>query len=373
MSEYVPLLDRLRAQAPSFDFFQAVRLLERAEPNRVPVGVDGPPRAEVVRFSVHQSLSFPVSTIHKLEVGADVPPLMTVNFLGLTGASGVLPRHYTELLERILRETDNPERFVLRDWLDLFNHRFISLFYRAWTKYRYWLAYDRGEHEGEEPDPFTRTLFSVIGLGTGGLRQRLHLASHEEIEGRRTKRMLTHIDDFALLHYAGLLSHQPANASGLEGMLEDYFALPICVMQLQGQWLQLTPENQTRLGEAGHNNALGTTALAGTRVWDVESKIMLRVGPLAYDAFLQLLPDRSATSERKRFFLMVQMARYYVGAQFQLDVQLVLKRDAVPEFQLPMSTADGPQLGWNTWLVSQSVGRDPDETIFAGEESTRLG
>src|ERR1019366_7608006 len=98
----------------------------------------------------------------------------------LTGPSSVLPRHYTELIERLVREADNPERFVLRDWFDLFNHRFISLFYRAWSKYRYWLPYDRRDHLRSEPDLFTHLLFSLIGLGTAGQRNRLQVTSRTE-------------------------------------------------------------------------------------------------------------------------------------------------------------------------------------------------
>ncbi len=374
LSEYASLLERLFAHAPTFDFFQAVRILERASTKRVRVGAEGPPQEEAVRFRAHNSLAFPTSPIQMLEAPtSEAPvPVMTVNFMGLTGPSAVLPRHYTELIERMMRETDNPERYVLRDWFDLFNHRFISLFCRAWTKYRYWLAYDRGDHAGNEPDPFANVLFSLIGLGTGGMRKRFSVTTREDAGGRMESRVLSRIDELALLHYAGLLSHQPASASGLEGLLEDYFLLPIQVMQLEGHWLHLTPDNQSRLGDAGHNNALGMTTVAGTRVWDVESKITLKLGPLDYARFLSMLPDRSATPHRKDFFLLTQMARFYVGPQFQLSVQLVLARAAVPDCQLPQSTAEGPQLGWNTWLVSQSLGRDPDETVFAGEDAGLL-
>jgi type VI secretion system protein ImpH len=369
MSEYEPLLDRLLASAPTFDFFQAVRLFECAETTKAPVGVEGPPHAESVRFRVHNSLTFPTSSIQKLDPpsGALKMPTLTVNFLGLTGPSGVLPRHYTEVIERMARDSDNPERFVLRDWLDLFNHRFISLFYRAWRKYRHWLAYDLSDRVHNHLDPIATVLFSLVGLGTGGMRERFRVTAVGDPATRDTPRVLTRIDDLALLHYSGLLSHQPASAAGLRGFLEDYFELPVRVVQLVGQWLHLTPENQSRLGEVGQNNSLGMTTVAGTRVWDVESKITLRLGPLEYARFNSLLPDPTETPERKDFFLLVQMARFYVGPQFQIDVQLVLERSAVPDCQLPLSTADGPQLGWNTWLVSQSLGRDPDETVFAGD------
>ena len=75
--------------------------------------------------------------------------------MGLTGPSGVLPRHYTELLYKIERDVRTPEKHALRDWFDLFNHRFVSLFYRAWEKYRFYIPFERGDYDGAEPDPFT--------------------------------------------------------------------------------------------------------------------------------------------------------------------------------------------------------------------------
>src|SRR4051794_748980 len=102
---------RLFREGHNFSFFQAVRLLGQLLPGRVPVGQLGPPGAEVVRFRTHQSLSFPPSAVYEVAppAAADGPPEMTVTFLGLTGSSGVLPRHYTELLLRLLREAKGPE------------------------------------------------------------------------------------------------------------------------------------------------------------------------------------------------------------------------------------------------------------------------
>src|SRR5205807_1948138 len=127
--------DRLFAEPFAFRFFQAVRLLERLDPKRLPVGRSARPEKEVVRFVAHLSLSFPPSELFDLRPGeGDAPPQMTVSFMGLTGPSGILPRHYTERLLRLEREGKGPEIGAFRGWLDLFNHRLISLFFRAWEK-----------------------------------------------------------------------------------------------------------------------------------------------------------------------------------------------------------------------------------------------
>ena len=169
---------------------------------------------------------------------------MVVTFLGLTGPSGVLPRHYTELLLQRIREKD----FSLRDFLDLFNHRLISLFYRAWEKYRLPIGYERSQLDDpdEQPDPVTRGLYCLVGLGTAGLRGRLD------------------VDDEAFLYYSGHFAHFPRSASALECLLADYLEMPVRVQQCQGQWLALEPDDQALHARARVIPRAGTTSSAST-------------------------------------------------------------------------------------------------------------
>lgn len=353
-----------------FDFFQAVRLLARLAPGRVHVGGGGPPAREIVRFRALPSLSFPASALFDLAPGnAERPvPALTVTFLGLTGPSGVLPRHYTELIMRLERERRGEERRAFRDWLDLFNHRLLSLFHRAWEKYRFWTAYERGEHERPEPDPFTRSLYSLAGLGTPGLRNRLRVAA---VEPGQRERVLAAVDDRSLLYYAGLLSSRHHTASGLASLLEDYFGLSVGVVQFVGQWLELEPDSQSRLGMLQGNSELGVNAVAGERVWDVQGKIRLRLGPLGYARFNDFLPDPTPLPEHKGFFLLVHLVRLYAGPELDFDVQPVLLAAEVPECQLS-DELPGPRLGWNTWLTSQQPAEDAGDALFSSEVVVRL-
>ena len=137
-----------------FEFFQAVRLLEwiaweRAPEGaapRAPVGHDEHPQNECARFRVPPTRGFAASEIASLaQTAPDAPPEMEVNFLGLVGPSGVMPQHYNELvIQRLRRYKDS----ALRDFLDLFHHRTISLFYRAWEKYRFPVVYERHARSG---------------------------------------------------------------------------------------------------------------------------------------------------------------------------------------------------------------------------------
>ena len=328
-------LDRLLFDEPyGFEFFQAVRLLERIYAERQPVGRPGDPADEVVRFRTRVSLAFPPSQIHDLvEESRDDrnrPPQMTVAFMGLTGPLGVLPAHYTELLIERTRYKDT----ALWDFLDLFTHRLISLFYRAWEKYRFPVAYERGEE-----DRFTEHLFDEIGMGTRGLRGRLSFA------------------DQVLLYYGGLVAQRPHSAGAIEAMLGDYFDLPASVVQFSGQWLKLDEECLTRLGAA--NRELGVTAVAGARVWDNQSKFRLRFGPLDLPAFLSMLPVGTAYRPA------AEMARLMAGMEFDFDIQLVLKAEQVPACILTTSAKRKPRLGWTTWLKTRPLAEDDDQVVLS--------
>jgi type VI secretion system protein ImpH len=335
------LRDILFEEPFRFDFFQAVRLLELIHPKHQPVGKSARPAEEAVRFRSHVSLSFPPSAIQDLEQppADEGPARMTAAFMGLAGPLGVLPRHYTELLIERVRRHD----YALRDFFDVFNHRLISLFHRAWEKYRFPVPYEHTVKTGGGYDPFSLRLFDFIGMGTGGLRGRLEFG------------------DEALLFYAGLLSQHPRSASALGSMLNDYFAVPVCVTQFVGQWLDITAENRSRLGSA--SNVLGASAVAGSRIWDQQAKFKLRVGPLSFAEFNRLLPD----GDIHRPFM--QMTRYASGQEFDFEIQLVLKAPEVPWCRLGDPRA---RLGFSTWLKVCQFEHDADQVVFSGG-LTRLG
>jgi type VI secretion system protein ImpH len=160
---------------------------------------------------------------------------------------------------------------------------------------------------------------------------------------------------------------RPRNATNLERLLGDYFQLPVRIEQFCGQWLYLEPDDQSRLSSARTANQLGVDAVAGQRVFDVQSKFRVCIGPLGLDDFNAFLPERTASPERKTLFLLSHLTRTFVGPEYDFDVQLTLQRDEVPELKLD-SGALGPRLGWNTWVFSQPFAKDVDDAIFRGEE-----
>jgi type VI secretion system protein ImpH len=327
------LVDRDLHDAPgTFDFFQAVRLLTRLRLDREPVGHFVPPDREAVRFSVNPALSFPPSQIHRIEWDGDVPRIV-INFMGLTGPMGTLPYSYSELITDRLRNKDR----TLSEFFDLFNHRAISLFYQAWEKYHFSIAFER---DGQ--DRVSEYLMSLIGLGTEGLQDRLA------------------VPDQALLYYTGLLGLQPRSASALRNMLEDYFDVPVEVEQFVGSWQELSPSDQCIFGDGdSFAEQLAVGAVAGDAIWDRQSRIRLKFGPLDRDQYLGFLPAGSAWEPLR------SLAKFFCGEHVEIEVQLFLKRDEVPRCELGEDSAGGPRLGWFTWMKSGSgFDRTPGDSIL---------
>lgn len=321
----------LREHPTAFEFFQAVRLLERLNPGRQPVGHFGEPGDEVVRFAVTPDTAFPASEIQSLELSDGQAARLTVNFMGLTGPEGVLPYAYTLLIAERLRARDA----TLRDFLDLFHHRIISLFYRAWEKYRFGVS-----HERDQKDRMTQHLKDLVGLGAESLQGRLP------------------IRDEGLLFYAGLLAPQQRSAAALQQLLGDYFGVAVEVEQFVGGWYPLAASGRCNLGEEGDaSEQLGWGAVAGEEVWDPQARVRVRLGPLTRSQYDQFLPTGSAYEP------LGTLTRFFAGDQLDFEVQLILARDEVPGCVLG-ADAPSPPLGWCTWMRARPPGRDPDDTIL---------
>jgi type VI secretion system protein ImpH len=321
----------LREDATSFEFFQAVRLLEALRPKRSAVGHFVDPAEEVVRFSVPSSLAFPPSEIQSLELPEKGQARMRVNFMGLTGPLGVLPHTYSLLVTERERARDR----ALGAFLDLFHHRLISLFYRAWRKHRSTAAGDR------DIDRLKEHLRDLAGIGLESMQDRLPLS------------------DEALISYIGLIAPQPRSAAALQQLLADYFEVPVEIEQFIGGWYSLSVKEQCPVGEEnGATNRLGLGAVVGDEVWDPQSRVRIRIGPLTRTQFDRFLPTGSAYEPLRA------LARFFSHDQQEFEVQLILARDEVPGCVLDTAETFPQPLGWSTWIRSTAFSRDADETIL---------
>lgn len=324
---------KLRLEPYRFEFFQAVRLLERLFPESAPVATFVHPDREVVHFGAHASLAFPASEIQALEWPDAGPLRMTVNFMGLTGPEGVLPIPYTSLVLDRLRASDTS----LQDFLDLFNHRTISLFYQAWKQRRCEVVF-RQEEEKRTP----HQLLSLVGLGTDGLQARQA------------------VPDEALVFYAGLLAQRPRPAQALRQILADYFQVPVEIEQFSGDWYALDRGTQCCLSEGvSESERLGVGAVVGDAVWSQQSKVRIVLGPLDLDCYMGFLPG-GAYCESLHAWI-----RFFSNDGLDFEVNLILKRALTPACELGGDGPDGPRLGWISWLKSRPMDRDPADTVLS--------
>lgn len=301
-----------------FSFYRAVHLLERFANDRKRLADALVPSEEPVRFRVKNDFSFPPSDISDLNHGGnEKTPEMEVAFLGLTGPSGVLPQWYTQLILERERRKDR----TFAEFLNLFHHRLITLFYLAWKKHRFPENYQPGAR-----DRLSRYLLSLAGLGTPGLTEKIGLPEE------------------ALTFYSGLLSRPIASAVAIESAVAYFVDSHVRVEQFIERIVDLEPSDQTQLGAA--NATLGDDAICGSQVWESQTKFRVHIGPVGKQKFGRLMPTGDLLVP------IFSLVRYMVGIEYEFEIRIYLKKENVPLCQLGTTGPDAPMLGWTTWVSS---------------------
>jgi type VI secretion system protein ImpH len=328
---------RLFEQPQTFEFFQAVRLLEIAAasesrgsaaepPDPVGRGVEPRNAALTIRSSVPLGYaSAEVTAVRQPRSGGPVE--MTQSLIGLTGPSGVLPHALSEMVQVSVRER-NP---ALRDFLDLFNNRFAGLLYDAWAKYRIVIERERSLHLGT-PGSIDTALRAIVGVALPGMIER------------------THTPDATLVHFGGLLSRESRSALAVANALAGALRHEVRIDQFVGEWLPIAQSDRSRLADSaspqGNFARLGHDAVIGSRTYDIQSTVRIRIGPLGYADFRSLLPDGT------RARMLSDMAAIALGADKVFRIRLELKPAEVPGLRLG-TDRDSPtasRLGWNSWI-----------------------
>lgn len=329
MRDPLDLLKRLETEPGNFDFHAALRMLECTHPDKPRIGQSQRPQDDAVRFGQHPSLAFEpamISALTRSENGA--APRLEVNFFGLFGANGPLPVHLTEYARDRMRNSSDP---TLARFLDIFHHRLVSLFYRAWASAQPAVSLDR-----PESDRFADYVGSTIGIGMPSLHDR------------------DDVPDFAKLHYAGRLGAQQRNAEGLAAILSDFFRAPVEVKEFVGHWMRLPDDGLCRLKSGPDAEQLGMTTVLGKRVWNCQHKFRIVIGPVGFDEYRRLLPGGDSLRR------LTDWVRNYAGLAFHWDVNLILKKEEVPQFRLGKQS----RLGWTTWLASRPARKDDSQLLL---------
>jgi len=335
------LVGMLLGQPRRVGFYRAVELLERA--TRGPrIGDYGPVNEESIRFRHDPSLTFATSDVSRILSrprragetgdGPDEPVYeITTTFLGLTGTVSPLP---TYMAEEVLHE--DHDRPAQREFLDVFHHRIISLFYRAHARYSF-----SADYLSTSNDPWSRRSLALAGIDTfddAPPPVNLSLAR--------------------LLRLAPLLATRARTAQGLVAAVSDVMdevliGAPVSVEQFVGRWVTIEERQLLRLGIA--NTTLGVDATIGRRVFDRGGKFRLVLGPLKRKAFQRFLPGGDGLAQIK------ELVTFYVRDPLEFDLELILAPGETPSLRLSAAPGEGSRLGLDSWVT---VGADRETRVI---------
>jgi type VI secretion system protein ImpH len=288
------------------------------------------PRQEVVRLGQSPFLGFANSTLSAVDLTqGEHRAVLFARFLGLFGPNGPLPLHLTEYAFARLHNADDA---TLSRFLDIFHHRALSLFYRAWAD-----AHPAMQASRRDEDRFGRYLGSFVGTSPGGEHP-------EDAFPLDAKRRL-----------AGLLSRQRRDEESLQRMLTAHFGVPVSTRSFQGAWATTSADSWSRLGGADGNCRLGVSTVPGTRVWLAQHKFRLVLGPLGMREFLRFLPGARSLAA------LTALVRHYTGDEFEWDLQLLLRAAEVPATRLGRQG----RLGLTSWLGNRDGTEDCGDVVFS--------
>ena len=325
----IALQNDLQEAPYKFDFYAAIRQFECAHPEYQKLGESLKPSEDPLRLGQQPSMAFAPSTVSNFEPGSEGrPPRLETLFFGLFGPNGPLPLHLTEYARDRLHNSEDP---TLSRFADIFHHRMMSLFYRAWANTQPTVNFDRPSE-----DRFLTYIGATCGYGMPSLSNR------------------DEMPDKAKLHHAGILSNQTKSAEGLKIIISNFFGLPVRIQQFVGHWIFLPEDSQCRLGESPETGSLGMTTVVGAKVWDCQSKFRILLGPLKLKDFRRLLPTGDS------FRRLRSIVKNYIGDELSWDLQLILEKSEVP----PLKLGESAQLGWTTWSKSKPFERDATNLIL---------
>ena len=325
------------ARAPhQFDFFQAlcrIEVLCGDRPDRPRLGAALRPADEPIRLGQEPDLTFAISELSRLRPGVGgAPPHLAVNFFGLFGPNGPLPLHLTEYARDRQRNAGDP---TMVRFLDLFHHRMLLLFYRAWASGQPTVSHDR-----PSTDRFELYVGALAGYGLTALRSRDAFPAS------------------AKLFYAGRLAAQSRNAEGLAAMIGDFFVVAARIEEFVGDWIELPLDHRWRLGAS--RGRLGISTTIGAQAWTSQQKFRVVLGPLDRAQFQRMLPGGASLPK------LSGLIRNYIGDELRWDLRLILEERVEEPFHLGRS-----RLGWTSWLGRAEAGRREDLVLDPQAEAAR--
>jgi len=304
-------LENLKSDPYSHDLFDTLREFERSAPDKPRLGDSSVMAEDLVALGQDPYLEFPASNISGTDTTRQGLTRLFVRFLGMMGPQGALPLSTTlEAYDWQMRRDPSFARFA-----DIFNVRFLQLFFRAWSDARPIAQYDR-----PEMDRFFSYIGSTAGFGTPAFADR------------------DRINDIVKLGFAGLIGAHTKSASRLRQLIRGVFNVEVEIEEHIGTWLTFEPGDATALGMAGCG--LGQDAVIGQRAYSINDKFRISIKAYSLEQYRRYLPSGDLSDP------LTDLIFFYIGHQFEYDVQLSLPANQVP----PARLGETGQLGWTAWM-----------------------
>lgn len=297
-----------------------------------PIGLAQRPQLEPFRLGQQASLVFAPREIARVCMG-DYGPSIKLFGLGMLGANGPLPIHFTE---QVRERSEAKQDHTLANFLDMFHHRLFTHIYRAWAQSQSAAGLDRPDQE-----TFTPYVARLAGDEASEL-QHSPLSPH------------------ARWASAAHRVRQARNPEGLVSTLSRYFGVPVQLQEYRLHWMQLDEPDQTRLGIPRPSSVLGQGALLGEQVPDRQSRFRLVIGPLDMDGYLRLTPQGSPSGADLP--ALIEWVRAFVGFEYLWDIEPLVQRGTAPSVVL----GGEQRLAWSTWMGDPSAGSTPGEQAISG-------
>lgn len=232
----------------------------------------------------------------------------------------------------VLREEGHE---ALEAFLDQFNHRFVTLLYRAWKKYRYPIGFRPGA-----TDDHSRKLLSLAGFGWG------------------EKPARAGVPDSRVLALLGLLIQRTRTPEGLAGVVA--LAVPGVEVRVDefhpafkaaGKPHVLTSTGSDKdkpgNGMSGNRGTLGAGYVLGTRVVYRGRAVRVTLRPANAEQAHGLLPGARLHGE------LIAFIRLYVGTKADVFLRMEVSSRLVPPPIMSSATSGPlPRLAWTAVLPS---------------------
>jgi type VI secretion system protein ImpH len=105
---------------------------------------------------------------------------------------------------------------------------------------------------------------------------------------------------------------------------------------------------------------LGGGAIVGAEIWNQQSGVRVKLGPLGLAQYLDFLPSGTAYEPVR------SLAKFVTRGEIDFEIQLILKKEEVPACELGRQDNLAPRLGWTSWAKTKTLGRDANDTILRG-------